>query len=157
MRGSTPRLDWKPNPDGIVRSVEEAVKIARANGVVVPDFAAFFVDEYGFLDEHTTARGPRIRKPAGQIVVWADLLNRYGQVPFLVRRDILESDEAIVAVFAHEMHELHCLKPLLHQGRLTIEQFGAITAPENHGNLHDEAWDVADKLVAQMRSRTDGI
>jgi hypothetical protein len=35
----------------------------------------------------------------------------------------LDRDEAIVAIFAHEMHELTSLKPLMDEGVLTIEDF----------------------------------
>lgn len=63
------------------------------------------------------------------------------------------SDEAIVAVIAHEMHELKGLLPLLQEGQLTIEQFNAHTSATNPGNLHYEAWDIADKLVEEMRRK----
>jgi hypothetical protein len=106
------------------------------------------------LDESITARGPKVTKPPGGIVVLDDLLNKFAEVPFIVRPDILKSDEAIVAVFAHEMHELNGLLPLLREGQLTIEQFNAHTSATNLGNLHYEAWDIADRFVEEMR-RTD--
>lgn len=155
MLGHTPRINWNPNADATIRSVDEAVEIARAHGVAIPECAAFFVDELGSLDVHTTACGPKVTKAAGGIVVLADLLNKFGQVPFIIRRDILESDEAIVAVIAHEMHEFNELLPLLRQGQLTIEQFGGHTSPTNSGNLHYEAWDIADKLVEEMRRKVN--
>lgn len=64
------------------------------------------------------------------------MLNKYGKVPFILRGDILQSDEAIVAVMAHEMHELRELTPWLREGRLTIDEFGSLTSPTNPGNLH---------------------
>jgi hypothetical protein len=132
------------------------VSIARNHGVDIPDIAAFFVDELDelkSLDESITARGPKITKPPGGTVVLDDLLNKFGQVPFIVRADILESDEAIVAVIAHEMHELNGLLPLLREGQLTIEQFNAHTSATNFGNLHYEAWDIADKLVEEIQRK----
>jgi hypothetical protein len=51
------------------------------------------------------------------------------------------------------MHELNELLPLLRQGELTIEQFNAHTSPTNPGNLHYEGWDVADRLVEEMRRK----
>lgn len=74
-----------------------------------------------------------------------------GKVPFLIRPDILRSDEAIVAVIAHERYELECLRPMLMEGKTSIEQFVAHTCVGNPGNLHEQAWDVADRLVARMR------
>ena len=47
--------------------------------------------------------------------------------------------------------ELEQLRPLLERGRTTIEEFIALTCPGNPGNLHDEAWEVADRLVERMR------
>ena len=75
-----------------------------------------------------------------------------GKVPFLIRRDILDSDEAIVAVFGHEMYELEALRVILAKGKTSIESFNGHTMAGNPGNLHDEAWDYADKLVEIMRA-----
>jgi hypothetical protein len=88
MFGYTPRIDWNDNADGSTRSIDEAVSIARNHGVDIPDIAAFFVDELDelkSLDESITARGPKITKPPGGTVVLDDLLNKFGQVPFIVR------------------------------------------------------------------------
>jgi len=81
--------------------------------------------------------------------------DKTGKVPFLLRPDILESDEAIVAVFAHEIHELESLRPMLPEGGISIEDFIGHTCPGNPGNLHDQAWDVADALVDRMRGELD--
>jgi hypothetical protein len=43
-------------------------------------------------------------------------------LPSRIRPHILESDEAIVAVFAHEMFELEKLRPTLQDGATPIEQ-----------------------------------
>jgi hypothetical protein len=45
-----------------------------------------------------------------------------GKSPFLIRPDVLDSDEAIVAVFAHEMHEIEALRPILREGKTSIEE-----------------------------------
>jgi hypothetical protein len=152
ISGQFPRQEWRLNPDGQTRTIEEAVAIARRYGVQIPEDVAFFVDEVGDLDANTTARGPRVTKPAGMIVVWSDLVHdRTGKVPFRIRPDILRSDEAIVAVLAHEIYELEKLRPLLQQGGISIEQFGGHTRPGNPGNYHDEAWEFADVMVERMR------
>ena len=109
--------------------------------------------DYGDLPEDTMARGPRVTKLAGSTVSWSDLLNRLtGKVPFLLRPAILKSDEAIVAVLGHEMYELAALREILNEGKTTIEHYIAHTCPDNLGNLHDQAWDYADRLVERMRS-----
>jgi hypothetical protein len=43
----------------------------------------------------------------GQRVSWNQFYNRYDNIAVKVSKDILDSDEAIVAVMAHEMHELN--------------------------------------------------
>jgi hypothetical protein len=120
--------------------------------VVIPEDVDFFPDELGELDENNTACGPRVVRPAGTAIGWSALVHdRTGKVPFRFWPGILNKDEAIVAVFAHEMFELEQLRPLLQEGKMTIDDFIAHTRPNNPGNLHDQAWDRADELVARMR------
>jgi hypothetical protein len=112
----------------------------------------FFEDEFDELHEHFTACGPRVVKPTGSIVYWTDLVHdRTGKVPFRIWPGVLTSDEAIVAVMAHEVFELEMLRPILEEGATMIEDFIAHTQPGNPGNLHDKAWDRADALVERMR------
>jgi hypothetical protein len=128
------------------------VTIAKKHGVQIPEDVEFFPDELNELHENKTACGPRVSKPAGNVVDWTDLVHdRTGKVPFRFWPGILGSDEAIVAVFGHEMFELEMLRPLLEEGGTTIEDFIAHTRPDNPGNLHDQAWDRADELVERMR------
>jgi hypothetical protein len=75
-------------------------------------------------------------------------------VPFLIRPDVLESDEAIVAVFTHEMYELRHLRDLLRRGPMTVDDCLTQVAPGLKGNLHDRAWDEADRAVLAMRGLT---
>lgn len=155
ITGQSPRYEWRPNVIASPRSLDEAIEIACANGVEIPVDVQFFVDEWGDLNDRTTARGPRIDKAANDVVWLEDLVHdRTGRIPFLVRPDILSSDEAIVAVLGHEMFELNCLRPFLLKGKLTMDQFIAETQPGNPGNFHDQAWDFADELVLKMRSRS---
>ncbi len=152
ITGQSPRLTWTPNPGGKIRTIVEAVAIAERYGVVIPEDVSFSVDELGDLGPDRLACGPRVDKPEGSIVRWSDLVHdRTLRVPFRIWSGILQSDEAIVAVLAHELYELEQVRPLLQQGNVTIEAFIAMTCPGNPGNFHDEAWDVADRLVEQMR------
>ena len=73
------------------------------------------------------------------------------KVPFRIWPGILKSDEAIVAVLAHEMHEILTLRPFLERGEISIDDYVMHTEPGRPGNLHDEAWDVADRMVDKMR------
>jgi hypothetical protein len=152
IAGQSPRLKWRENPEGKKRSIQQAKEIARKFGVQIPDDVEFFEDEENELPEHMTARGPKVTKLAGSIVSWSDLVNTLtGKVPFLVRPEILTSDEAIVGVFGHEMYELASLRGSLRKGKTTIEHYINHTRADNPGNLHDEAWDYADDLVERMR------
>jgi hypothetical protein len=76
-----------------------------------------------------------------------------GKIPFIVRDDIFDSDEAIVAVFAHEMYEIEELRPILEEKKTSITDVFILTKPGIRGNLHDKAWDLADWLVERMRRK----
>jgi hypothetical protein len=152
VAGLFPTIEWRDNPDGKVRTIQEAVEIAKSNGVLIPDDVEFHVDETEELHMDLTARAPRVDKPAGERVYWSDMVHDLtNKVPIRVWPGILRSDEAIVAVIAHEMHELGSLRPGLERDGIIIDDLVLHTEPGRPGNLHCQAWDVADKLVNQMR------
>jgi len=154
ITGQSPQLVWRANRLGLVRTIEEAIEIARQHGVQIPDDVSFHVDEMGLLAPNQTARGPNVTKAIDEDIAWADLVHdQTGKVPFLIRPDVLRSDEAIVAVFSHELHELAGLKRIFEAsgGHIPYRHFVNFVAPGVSGNLHDEAWDIADALVEQMR------
>jgi len=138
----------------MTRTIEGAIAIAKRWGVQIPDDVEFFLDEDDELDSTTTARGSRITKPEGGRVSWPDFVHHLtGRIPFIVRRDIMQSDEAIVAVFAHEIHEIEALRRILASGKtISVEEFGGLVAAFNPGNLHDDAWAAADAAVLRMRT-----
>jgi hypothetical protein len=145
-------LVWRENPGGEVRSLAEAIEIARRHGVVIPDDVQFVIDTIGDLGPEVTARGPLVRLPDGEAVTWSDLVHpRMGKVPFRLWSGILKSDEAIVAVLGHEMFELELARPFLIEGGVPVALFIERTSPGVPGNWHDQAWDVADRLVERMR------
>jgi hypothetical protein len=90
---------------------------------------------------------------AGDFIEWEQFYNRFEQVPVALSREVLNSDEAIVAVIAHEMHELNGLRKLFEAngGRLPAADLHRAITPGFKGNLHYEAWDIADELVLKMR------
>lgn len=156
VAGLSPTLTWIPNSGDQPRSIEEAIEIAKKWGVTIPNDVDFFLDEDDELDEKTTARGSRITKVEGGLVRWSDFVHDLtGRIPFVIRRDIMKSDEAIVAVISHEIHEIESLRQILAAGRaITIEELGAYVAADNPGNLHDQAWSIADAAVLRMRKGT---
>jgi len=128
------------------------VEIARANGVLIPDDVEFHVDETAELHRDLTARAPRVDKPSGERAYWSDMVRDLtNKVPIRVWPGILGSDDAIVAVIAHEMHELGMLRADLQGNGIMIDDLVLHTEPGRPGNLHCQAWDVADKLVNQIR------
>ena len=151
IAGAAPRFEWRSNPDGAARTIEEACQIARHWGVQIPAYVQFWVDEHDYLDENTTARTTKFREFEGTIIDWSWFFHKNtGRIPFLIRKDILASDEAIVAVIGHEMFELEMLRSTFAEGA-PIEKWEAETSPSNPGNFHWQAWDYADSLVARMR------
>ncbi|WP_437297542.1 hypothetical protein [Sorangium sp. So ce426] len=140
-------LPWAPNGNG-PRSEAEAVELARRRGIVIPEDIAFhFRDDavpqgaYAVYNHFTSIRRYR----------WSDFYAKE-RINVKVRRSVLESDEAIVAVIAHEMYELNALRELF-EHRETIPGIEIIdmVKPGVPRNLHDRAWDAADEHVRAMR------
>ena len=127
---------------------------ARSRGVGASKSPATYnsrIDEYDYLDENTTAKTTTFREFEGTIIDWSWFFHKKtGKIPFLIRKDIMASDEAIVAVIGHEMFELEMLRSIFAEGA-PVEKWEAETSPNNPGNFHWQAWDYADDLVARMR------
>jgi hypothetical protein len=163
--GQGPKLRWKKNKGGLKRTIKEAVEIARKHGVEVPEDVEFFEADPGELkgslrglfsgQRFETARGPDVSPRSDGRIHLADHYNREGKIPFQVHADVLTSDEAIVAVFQHEMYELSLIREVFVQfaGSMNWADYGIQTSPGRPGNFHDLAWDEADKIVKRMRRR----
>jgi hypothetical protein len=151
-----PAFEWRQNAGGQVRTVAEAVAIARQHGVEIGDdifigVADDFVPpgayaSYGQLGSHF--------RP-GDEVLWTDLLNRRGKVPVRLHSSVLKSDEAIVAVLAHEMYELNRLRQIFidNDGGITAGQLHRLVAEGYPTNLHARAWDESNRLIAMLRDQ----
>jgi hypothetical protein len=100
-----------------------------------------------------TAMGPGVVEQLDGYVYWREHYNRFGKIPFQIHPDVLTSDEAIVAVFAHEMSELSQLREVFisSKGRMDAMDYAAQVATDRLGNFHDKAWDKADEAVLSMR------
>jgi hypothetical protein len=164
--GQGPRIRWKKNKGGLKRTIEEAVSIAKRNGVDVPGDVEFFEAEprelkgsiRGFFSgrRFETARGPRVTEHEDGRIYWQDHYNKDDRIPFRIHPDVLTSDEAIVGVFQHEMHELSLLKEVFIQSKdrtMNGTDYGIQTSAGRPGNFHDLAWDEADEAVLRMRRR----
>jgi hypothetical protein len=151
---------------GLKRTIEEAVAIARRHGVEVPEDVEFFVAEPGELEgslkgffagqRFETARGPRVTEQADGRIHWRNHYNKDHKVPFRVHPDVLTSDEAIIAVLQHELHELSLLREVFMQSStksMNGTDYGLQTAEGRPANFHDLAWDEADKIIRRIRRR----
>ena len=101
-----------------------------------------------FGQDFESARGPRVTKRKDGRIHWQDHFNRYGKIPFQIHPDILTSDEAIVAVLQHEMHELLLLRRvfmLSQSGTMDAADYGMQVSTRRPGNFHDQAWSEGDK------------
>jgi hypothetical protein len=150
-----PRLKWAKNPDGMVRTVDEALEIARRNGVDIADDILLRKVTGKHLPDNTYAKyfGSDTNDPS-KLVRWDDFYNKdLDQLLVKVEQSVFQSDEAIVAILGHEMHELNNLRRLFEErgGAMTYRSLHYLISPGIKGNLHDQAWDVADKLVSDMR------
>jgi hypothetical protein len=153
--GRAPKYRWRSNPGGETRSIEQACDIARHWGIEVPDYVSFAIDKYGWLDDNTTAKTTTFVEPAGTIIYWSSLFHEHTRkIPFLIRKDVLQSDEAIVAVFGHELFELEKMRKAFGKNGAPIEHWQAEAHPNNEGNFHWQAWEYADELVARMRGES---
>jgi hypothetical protein len=55
VAGQDPTREWGDNPEGQIRTIEQAVEIAKKYGVTIPDDIEFYVDETGELHKDLTA------------------------------------------------------------------------------------------------------
>lgn len=153
-----PHLKWTKNADGSVRSIDQAIEIARQNGVEIEDDILLRKVSGKFLPEQTYAEYFRARlNDPSQSIRWNDFFSKELDLLLVrVEQSVFESDEAIVAVLGHEMHELNSLRRLFEQsgGTMTYRQLHYLISPGIKGNLHDQAWDIADQLVLAMRQKS---
>jgi hypothetical protein len=75
IAGQSPSVQWRDNSGGQVRTLPEAITIARAHGVHIPEDVHFAIDALGDLGSDRLACGPRVDKPAGSVVHWSDLVH----------------------------------------------------------------------------------
>lgn len=140
-------LPWAPTGKG-PRDDAEAVALAKRWGVVIPEDIAFHFrddmvppDAYAIYNTFLSTRNYR----------WSDFYAKE-RINVKVRRSVLESDEAIVAVIAHEMFEINELRRLFeHRQIISGTEIIRMVRTGVPGNLHDRAWDAADEIVRAMR------
>jgi len=145
---------WTKNPEGVVRTAADVRRIAGEHGVEIPHDIEIFAVQAKWLPPDSYAQYMGRDFLPGKRVSWEEFYNKYDNIAVKISKDILDSDEAIVAVMAHEMHELNGLRKVFTaRETIAVEELGRMINPGHKGNLHDQAWSVADTLVAAMRAR----
>lgn len=134
-------------------SIEEALAIAERHGVEIPAYIRFYVCE-AWIPPNAHASYLSLGLCEGQAPIsWQDCLNVSGQVPVRIRPAVLESDEAIIAVLAHEVYEITRLRACFEAkgGALQAGEIYQLISPDVPRNLHHEAVECGDRLVHALR------
>jgi hypothetical protein len=140
-------LPWRPNPEG-PRILADAIQLARDRGIRIEDDIRFVVND-ALVPANAFACYGGFQ--SSQMVRWEDFYVKE-RIPVKIKTEVLASDEAIVAVFAHEMHELNELRRIFEEREtMSGKALNELIKVGVHRNLHDRAWDVADNLVRAMR------
>ena len=87
---------------------------------------------------------------------WRSHYNKFLKIRFRVHPEILTSDEAIVAVFTHEMYELSQLRrdfAYRKRWRMWALDYATQVLKDFPGNYHDVAWEKADEAVLERRKK----
>ncbi|TWT29628.1 RHS repeat domain-containing protein [Blastopirellula retiformator] len=144
------------------RSEDEILGLLRKNGIEVPDDVAIFVgeaDEFiGTIDDIydgktvLTAKLPPLEEDRLGYVYFKDMYSQ-GKIPIQISPEMMKSDEAILAVLQHELHELALFRAefAANNGKMKFFHFRNEAMPGNPGNFHCQAWDAADELIRQVR------
>ncbi|MGA2449549.1 MAG: hypothetical protein ABTD50_12775 [Polyangiaceae bacterium] len=141
---------WRPNPGGR-RSVADAVALAKDLGVVVEDDVRIVVNDAWLNMQGAEVYAAYAGFTSTRPYTWDDLLIR-GKMVVKLRSTVLDSDEGIVEVLAHEMHEINTLRGMF-EARSSIPgaELIELLGPGRPGNLHDKAWDVGAGVLRRLR------
>jgi hypothetical protein len=148
---------WSRNSGGVVRYPQEALALAAARDVSFPEDVRLVVVGEGDLPENVFA-SYMLPTPfrENDLLGWDRFLNRNGDILIRIKASVLASDEAIVAVLAHEAFELNALRSFLPDGEMiSPSKLQQLISPEVPGNLHFQAWDDADHRIEQWRTESN--
>ena len=82
-----------------------------------------------------------------------------GRASITMHRSVFLSDELIVAHLAHELHEIQGLKEAFAEagGWMRARDLDELIRAGKEGNLHDQAWDEANRRVEAMRAGSKAL
>ena len=145
-----PRQPWRPNPLGTpARTLEQALAVARDNGVDFSDEDFVFSVSPRPLGANLHAAYLDYDAPRRDSVVEVGrLLTEDGRIGVVLCPTVLERDDAIIAVVAHEVFEARALLDEFRKsgGRMPAWKVRSLVDSVT-GTLHCAAWDHADELV----------
>jgi hypothetical protein len=147
--GAYPRVLFRPNPGGQVRTLDEAVELASRSGVNFdPEDFVFRLDPN--LPRNVGAQyGATMNQVASSVKVpWRSFQRLDGKILIRVNPNILASDDAIIGTLAHELYEASALEAEFAIRGGTMDAgtlFTLIQAP--YGQLHTAAWTYADDVL----------
>ncbi|MFE5813198.1 hypothetical protein ACFQ6S_07325 [Streptomyces sp. NPDC056479] len=161
---------FRPNPGG-PRTLPEAVALAKSKGIRIEHDILIGLDSRIDINKEFAYYGNKVLRD--QQVGWKHLTGKIGppkpgvlptywteepieevstMMAVRMHPDVLDSDEAIVAVLAHEMHEINYLRTELSGGTQISGRAYERLVDGNIGTLHREAWRIALALVDRMRA-----
>ena len=153
------RTQWALNAVG-ARSPDEAMDLAERYGVYIADDVKInFLDDAiyersfdGYGDSFASYGHISVVNMNQQVTFKSALTNKDGNVDIFVRRSVLDSDEAIVAVLHHETHEVEALRDVFSKKvSVSAREYSRLINDSTPGNLHWEAVDIGDQAVWQLR------
>ena len=85
---------------------------------------------------------------------WKDLCISDGRMLVRMRESVLNSDQEIVAIFAHECLEVEALRKRLQDSKtISVGELCMLTAEGMKNNLHWMAWREANRIVVNNFGR----
>lgn len=155
---------WKPNPGG-PRTIAEAREIAEMNGAYIEDDIHFIpvaddIYDQRFGDSYASF-GQVKAKSNATAVPWrasspttSAIMDHTGKINVWVRQSILDSDQAITAVFSHETFEIEILREVFQRngGSLPAGVYYDLTRAGKADNPHWQAVDHGDELVWKIQT-----
>jgi len=157
---ANPRMaPYAINEGNLVRTPEEALSLARSHGVNIPeDINVGFLKNWSRTDANAEYFNVGRKYRPNDLVDWEDFYHpATDKIPVRINAELLKSDEALVAHLGHEMHELNALREIFEAsgGSIQAKRLNQLIGTRAEGglpnNLHEQAWDVADRLVYDMR------
>lgn len=148
---------YVPNVNG-PRTASESLDLAKSKGIEIPDDIYIgFMKNWKRTDADAEYFYRKDEFSPNDWIKWTDFYHdKTGKIPVRFNAKILESDEAIIAHIAHEMYELNALRQIFDEknGEIRAQELMRHIGPGIPNNLHDQAWEVADKMVHTLREES---